>query len=310
MPQLDLGPMASADIIVRPANSIWFCAMMVLLFGESFDRANVGIPVASLLITNMFVQICIIAYLFSIVAAQDCTAEHQLLTYICAYVLSISVLGGDVADAVYTMEFIRLLPTDSKAPVFDTEAQKVVGGGAPRWWKAASFLVCVVLRTALSIAVLQVGIAYIAITESVDDAIKDSVAFLIIVELDDIFFQRALTSFVRSRIEEIPGLRVEAGPELGLFHWLWAALGSWAKAFLIAVWAILSAVGFCSHPAVLVSILALLPIFVLGCRCIGGMAGEGGTAWHGMQWHGRHGLGSIFHHAGATQIGAPAGEAV
>lgn len=77
------------------------------------------------MIAYAFVQMVVISYLHTFVTT-DCKEELTLLVYVCSFILTVAVLAGDVADAIHTMEFIRLLPTSSEHHlVFDTDEGRI-----------------------------------------------------------------------------------------------------------------------------------------------------------------------------------------
>lgn len=168
-------------------------------------------------------------------------------------------------------------------------------GGVPLWWKYLSFLVCVLLRAAIAVTVLQLGISYIANLDQVDDLIKDSVAFLILVELDEICFF-SLSSFVRSKVESIPALKTDAAsPEETFFYTCWSILGAWVKFVVMAAWAVLSVRGHCDSTWDSIPLFVAMPTLVFGCRLCLCCTGEDLTP----------SVSAAFHSRAATSLGNP-----
>lgn len=83
------------------------------------------------------------------------------------------------------------------------------------------------------------GIGYIAAAESDDDKIKDCLAFLILTDLDGIFYNIAVPNIVKVDLERVPDLCLtHDAASFTLFQRIWNICGAWVKPALVACWAV------------------------------------------------------------------------
>lgn len=145
--------------------------------------------------------------------------ESYMLTWTCSLVLMFSVFGGEFQDCTDTWEYIHGIPHDDSNNMsflaFSVEVDGAKGkgyciekGGISYFWRAVGISVCVVIRAVICCTILLYGILYIALTESDEDKIKDCVAFLIISDLDDIFYRFAVPKSSRELLDRVPALSV------------------------------------------------------------------------------------------------------
>jgi len=230
----------------------------------------------------------LLLYLHPIVLESDgqCTDNSELLTVVCSIVLCYAVVSGDLADCFQMWEYLRLIPQGKDVIVFESKQSRgsqpvemwsVKSGGITHPYRLFTIFLYVFVRGSVNLAVLLYGIGYIAIAESDDDKIKDCVAFLILTDLDGIFYKMAVPNIVKTDLERLPVLCLDPDQSTAytLFSWLWNQFGAWIKPTFVALWAFGLERCFCLGG------LQLLAYSVLGVAAFGCCCFLCGSACHG-----------------------------
>jgi len=282
------GAGATTALNYRPDNTIWFAAAMLPLVNQTETFWVFAVPIFILCAALVIGQCLLLYYLHPFVDVEEveCVEGSQLLLVVCSIVLCYAVVSGDLADCCQMWEYLRLIPRGDEIIVFESKQSRgvqpvemwnVKSGGISHGYRLFSIFMYIIVRGTINLAVLLYGIGYIAMAESDDDKIKDCVAFLILTDLDGIFYKMAVPNIVKTDLERLPVLCLDPDQSAAytLFSWLWNQFGAWIKPAFVAGWAVALERAYCLGG------FHLLAYVVLGVACFGFSVFFCGSVCHG-----------------------------
>jgi len=225
--------------------------MMLPLVRSCESITLFGVPVILICLSLLALQACMLAYLHPFVWGEDleCAEEASpVLTAVCTIILCFAVVADDLADCFQTWEYLRLIPLGHGNLLFESRPSRgeqpvdlwaVKEGGVGHCHRAIVIFVYILMRAASTLSILLYGIGYIAVAQSDDDQIKDCVAFLILTDLDGMFYRIAVPNIVKADLERVPDLCLTRdSSSFTLFQRVANVFGAWLKPTLVAAFAV------------------------------------------------------------------------